>query len=51
MPLFVFRRFVGNDLITMWRWLHDHPLQADTAETREILPEAMDVRTWLATTS
>jgi uncharacterized protein YbjT (DUF2867 family) len=51
MPLFLFRRFVGDDLITMWRWLHDHPLKADTTETREILPEAMDVRTWLASTS
>lgn len=51
MPLFLFRRFVGDDLITMWRWLHDNPLRADPAETREILPEAMDVRTWLAATS
>lgn len=48
MPLFLFRRFVGDDLLTMWRWLHDHPISADAAETRAILPDAMDVRTWLA---
>ncbi|MEU1972118.1 NmrA/HSCARG family protein [Microbacterium sp. NPDC019599] len=51
MPLFLFRRFVGDDLLTMWRWLHDHPLDADPAETRRILPEAMDVRTWLRGTA
>jgi uncharacterized protein YbjT (DUF2867 family) len=51
MPLFLFRRFVGNDLINMWRWLHENPLDADPAETREILPQAMDVRAWLASTA
>lgn len=51
MPLFLFRRFVGDDLITMWRWLHDHPVNADPAETREIHPDAMDVRTWLTRTA
>ena len=51
MPLFLFRRFVGDDLINMWRWLHDNPVNADPAETREILPEAMDVRAWLSSTS
>jgi uncharacterized protein YbjT (DUF2867 family) len=51
LPLFLFRRFVGDDLINMWRWLHDNPVNADAAETREILPQAMDVRTWLASTT
>jgi uncharacterized protein YbjT (DUF2867 family) len=47
MPLFLFRRFVGDDTLDMWRWLHDHPVDADPSETRTILPQAMDVRTWL----
>jgi uncharacterized protein YbjT (DUF2867 family) len=51
MPMFLFRRFVGDDLLTMWRWLHDNPLDADPAETRAIHPEAMDVRGWLTRTS
>jgi uncharacterized protein YbjT (DUF2867 family) len=51
MPMFVFRRFVGDDLVTMWRWLHDNPLDADPAPTREIHPEAMDVRGWLTRTN
>ena len=51
LPLFLFRRFVGDDVIRMWSWLHDHPVDADPAETREIHPEAMDVRAWLQTTT
>ncbi|MFE5408616.1 NmrA/HSCARG family protein [Microbacterium sp. NPDC056569] len=51
MPLFLFRRFAGDDLITMWRWLHDNPVDADPAETRQIQPGAMDVRAWLAGTT
>ncbi|HKP08286.1 MAG TPA: NmrA/HSCARG family protein [Microbacterium sp.] len=50
MPLFLFRRFAGDDLINMWRWLHDNPVNADPTATREILPDAMDVRTWLSST-
>lgn len=50
MPLFLLSRFAGKDVLTMWRWLHDNPVHADPAETREILPEAMDVRTWLVGT-
>lgn len=50
MPLFLFRKFVGDDLPNMWRWLHDNPVKADPAETREIHPEAMDVRAWLTST-
>jgi uncharacterized protein YbjT (DUF2867 family) len=51
LPLFLFRRFVGDDLLTMWRWLHDHPVDADPAVTRDIHPQAMDVRAWLTATS
>lgn len=48
MPLFMFRKFVGDDVLNMWRWLRDNPVELDTRPTYEILPEAMDVRTWLA---
>ena len=51
MPMFFYRRFVGDDVLTMWRWLHDNPLDADPAETREIHPEAMDIRAWLTRTN
>ena len=50
MPLFLFRRFVGDDALTMWRWLHDHPVDADTAPTYEALPTALDVRAFLRAT-
>lgn len=51
MPLFLFRKFVGEDLPNMWRWLHDNPVKADPVETRAIHPEAMDVRAWLTSTN
>ena len=50
MPLLLFRKFVGDDLIRMWRWLHDNPVDADPADTREVHPEAMDVRAWMTAT-
>lgn len=50
MPLFLFRRFVGDDILTMWRWLHEHPVDADTGPTYEALPTAMDVRAFLQAT-
>ncbi|MFI9813295.1 NmrA/HSCARG family protein [Saccharothrix variisporea] len=48
MPVWMFERFVGKDLTTMWRWLGAHPTDVDPARTREILPEARTVRQWLA---
>jgi uncharacterized protein YbjT (DUF2867 family) len=48
MPLFVFRKFVGDDVLNMWRWLRVNPVDLDTGPTYEIHPEAVDVRTWLA---
>jgi uncharacterized protein YbjT (DUF2867 family) len=47
MPLFVFRRFVGDDILTMWRWLRENPVDADTRLTYEVLPTASDVRAFL----
>lgn len=50
MPLFLFRRFVDDDILTMWRWLRENPVDADTGQTYEILPTAMDVRAFLQAT-
>jgi uncharacterized protein YbjT (DUF2867 family) len=47
MPLFLFRKFVGGDVLNMWRWLRVNPVELDTRPTYEIHPEAMDVRTLL----
>ncbi|WP_173921704.1 NmrA family NAD(P)-binding protein [Agromyces sp. Marseille-P2726] len=47
MPLFLFRRFVGDDILTMWRWLRENPVDADTGPTYEVLPTAMDVQAFL----
>ncbi|WP_052685693.1 NmrA/HSCARG family protein [Lentzea aerocolonigenes] len=48
MPIWLFERFVGDDLITMWRWLRDNPVEADPAATRAIVPSARTVREWLS---
>jgi uncharacterized protein YbjT (DUF2867 family) len=47
MPLFLFRRFVDDDILTMWRWLRENPVDADTGPTHDILPTAKDVRAFL----
>lgn len=47
MPVWMFERFVGPDLTTMWRWLRTADLDADPEETRRILPTALTVREWL----
>ena len=47
MPVWLFRRFVGNDLITMWRWLRPADLVFDPTPTRTALPNALSVRDWL----
>lgn len=49
MPVWLFERFTGNDLTTMWQWLHDNPFTADPGPTRELLPGALTVPQWLAT--
>lgn len=50
MPVRLFERFVGTDLTTMWRWLHNNEFDMSTATTREILPAALTVGRWLAGT-
>ena len=47
MPLFLFQRFVGDDVLNMWRWLAVNPVDLDTGPTYAVHPGAMDVRTWL----
>jgi uncharacterized protein YbjT (DUF2867 family) len=47
MPVWMFRRFVGDDLIAMWRWLRTARLDLDVAPVRELRPTALTVREWL----
>ena len=47
MPQWLFERFVGTDLTTMWRWLRTADIDVDPAQTRAILPTASAVREWL----
>jgi uncharacterized protein YbjT (DUF2867 family) len=47
MPVWMFRRFVGSDLITMWGWLRTARFDIDPAPTRSELPDARTVREWL----
>ena len=48
MPIWLFERFSGTDETTMWRWLRDNDVDFDTRPTREIHPEALTVKAWLA---
>jgi uncharacterized protein YbjT (DUF2867 family) len=50
MPVWLFERFVGNDLTTMWRWLRTAEFDISAGATREILPEALTVRDWMTRT-
>ena len=43
----LFKRFVGDDLPAMWRWLRTHPVEVDPGETRALLPGALSVRRWV----
>ena len=47
MPVWLFKRFAGTDLITMWRWLRTGKVDVDPSETHEILPAALTVRKWM----
>jgi uncharacterized protein YbjT (DUF2867 family) len=44
MPVWLFQRFVGPDLIRMWRWLATHDVVVDIAQTRAHHPGAMTVQ-------
>jgi uncharacterized protein YbjT (DUF2867 family) len=47
MPVWMFERFVGTDLTTMWRWLHLHEIELDPGPTRAMFPAASTVEAWL----
>lgn len=47
MPLWLFHRFVGTDLTTMWRWLSVARPEFDVTQTRTLLPSALTVHQWL----
>jgi uncharacterized protein YbjT (DUF2867 family) len=50
MPVWLFKRFgfMGKDLSTMWTWLRTADFPIDTTPAREIHPDALTVRDWLA---
>jgi uncharacterized protein YbjT (DUF2867 family) len=50
MPVWLFERFVGPDLTTMWRWLRTAEFDMSTDVTRELLPGSLTVRDWLKRT-
>jgi uncharacterized protein YbjT (DUF2867 family) len=50
MPVWMFKRFVGTDLIDMWTWLRTGELELDTAPTRAIYPDALTIEAWLRKT-
>lgn len=47
MPRWLFERFVGTDLTTMWRWLRANYFQPSTETARQVLPDALTVADWL----
>lgn len=47
MPIWLFKRFVGTDLITMWEWLRTADFDLATTPTLTIHPQALSVETWL----
>jgi hypothetical protein len=47
MPVWMFKRFMGTDLISMWQWLGRETIDFDTAPTRALHPEALSIESWL----
>ncbi len=47
MPVFLFKLFVGDDLVKMWSWLRTGEVSLDTSTTRDLWPEARTVEAWL----
>ena len=48
MPIFMFRMFIGDDLLRMWKYLRTANLDIRPENTYAILPQARTVRQWLA---
>lgn len=49
MPTFLFRRLISEDLVLMWEWLASHSMDGDVATTRTLVPQPLDMETWLRT--
>jgi len=47
MPMFLFEKFVGKDVATMWRWLRTNPVSLDTNPTLAVHPQAMTIPAWM----
>jgi uncharacterized protein YbjT (DUF2867 family) len=47
MPVWMFKRFVGTDLLTMWQWLGTGEIDFDTKQTYAIHPDALSIQAWL----
>jgi uncharacterized protein YbjT (DUF2867 family) len=47
MPIWLFHRFVGTDLTTMWQWLRTGEIVFDAKPTLALHPEAFSVEAWL----
>jgi hypothetical protein len=48
MPVGMFDRFVGRDLVAMWKWLSTSQVDADPADTWRIVPTVYTVDEWLS---
>lgn len=47
MPVWMFKRFVGTDLTTIWEWLRTADFDMGTETTLTLLPQALSVEGWL----
>lgn len=47
LPTFLFRRFISEDLVLMWEWLHTNEMDGDVATTRSVVPKPLGMETWL----
>jgi len=47
-PTFIFRKLVSEDLTLMFEWLGKSSMDGDVAATAAIVPNPLDMETWLA---
>ena len=47
MPTALFRRFISEDLVLMWKWLADNDMVGDVATTRRVVPDPQPMASWL----
>jgi uncharacterized protein YbjT (DUF2867 family) len=46
-PLWLVRRVVNADLVPMWQWLGQHPVEGDMGPVRALHPQIRDMESWL----